>query len=236
MKRQEYLENGLKKIGITVDQEKQEKMLNFMDLVLRKNQVMNLTAITDEAEFIELHIIDSLTILNYIPKQTASFIDIGTGAGFPGMIIKIAKPQLEVTLLDSLRKRIVFLSECENELNLNGIYYVHARAEEAGRSSAMRDTFDFAVARAVSSLPVLNEICLPLVKCSGMFLAMKGKDDPTEFMEGEIVAKKLGAEFQKKVSLRLPYSGAERNLLLYKKTTPTPKQYPRSMKKIKTVK
>ncbi len=90
------------------------------------------------------------------------------------------------------------MSECENELNLNGIHYVHARAEEAGRSSAMRDTFDFAVARAVSSLPVLNEICLPLVKCNGMFLAMKGKDDPTEFMEGEIVAKKLVQSFRKK--------------------------------------
>ena len=140
-----------------------------MDLVLEKNKVMNLTAITEEKAFIELHLIDSLTILSLIETNEGNLIDVGTGAGFPGVIIKLARPELEVTLLDSQLKKLNFLKESAEMLGLNKINFVHARAEDAAKTKELRESFAFVTARAVAALPVLNELCLPFAEIGGVF-------------------------------------------------------------------
>lgn len=234
MNRQTYFEEGLKQSGILIEENKRQKMLQFMDLVLEKNKVMNLTAITEEKAFIELHLIDSLTILSLLEKEDGNLIDIGTGAGFPGVIIKIARPELEVTLLDSQLKKLNFLRESSETLGLSQINFVHARAEDAAKAKEFRESFAYVTARAVAALPVLNELCLPFAEIGGIFAPMKGKYDFTEAESGSKVATLLGAECKETKRMVLPYSAAERTIFVYQKIKNSPKEYPRNMKKIKS--
>jgi 16S rRNA (guanine527-N7)-methyltransferase len=227
-----YFEEGLSALGLELPREQSELMLRFQELVLAKNKVMNLTAVTDEKAFIETHLIDSLSVLPYL-KNANRIIDIGSGAGFPGILLKIAMPQTEFLLLDSLQKRVRFLEESAEILGLERITFLHARAEDAAKISDLRETFDVAVSRAVATLPVLNELCIPFVKPRGCYIAMKGNNYRDEYEESKRMLQELGADEPKIYALQLPYSKAERNLLVFRKTKKTPMRYPRSPKQIK---
>ena len=228
----EYLSDGLAKLGIEVSTEKQIKMLEYMELVLEANKNINLTAITDRKEFIELHIIDSLTILSLL-SDAKSLIDVGTGAGFPAVIIKIARDDLKVTMLDSLNKRLKFIEGATSKLGIEGLSYVHARAEDGAKKAELRESFDVCIARAVSNLAALCEYCIPFVALKGNFIAMKGKNVADEIKQASSGYKKLNAEKPILHSLNLPFSQSQRSILQYKKVGKTPSQYPRLPKQIK---
>ena len=196
---------------------------NYASYLLDENQKMNLTAIVDESEIAVKHFADSLCILKYadLPKG-ASLIDVGTGAGFPGMVLRIFRPDLKITLADSLKKRCLFLERLCGELEIDDVNILWGRAEELGRSEDLRESFDFSTARAVASLPILLEYCTPFLKTGGHFLAMKGKEEEGS---SENALSVLGCEIENihRYSLR----GEERMLLSVLKKTPTPEKYPR---------
>ncbi len=230
---QEYLVSICKKEGIEINNEQAESLIKYLDLLLIWNEKINLTAITDPKEAIIKHFLDSLMLLKHVDiSKGAKFIDVGTGAGFPGVPIKIMRPDIEVTLLDSLNKRLNFLKEVGNELGLE-FNFIHARAEDAGKNSALREKFDVATARAVARLSVLSEYCIPLVKIGGVFVSMKGKNFLEECKEGEKAVKILGCSLAKTESFKLPDDEkSERNITVFKKNKATPKIYPRHGNKI----
>lgn len=211
--------------GILISETQMNQLEEYKKLLLEWNQKINLTAITDEEEIALKHFLDSMTILKYLTPN-ASMIDVGTGAGFPGLVVKIMREDLSVTLLDSLNKRISFLNEVIFKNQLKNIQSIHGRAEEFGNLLQYREHFDFAVARAVAPLPVLAEYCLPFVKTGGLFIAMKGKQ--TEEIElGLKAIEVLGGFIEKIDTFTLPHSEMERNLILIRKIKATPKSYPR---------
>ena len=228
-----YLKKGLQKINIALSDEKLYAMLRYKDMVLEKNKVMNLTSVTKDSEFILMHIIDSLTILPYV-SNSAQLIDIGTGAGFPGVILKIAREDLKVTLLDSVKKKVIFLEESIDILDLKNINCVHGRAEDIAHDPMYRQSFDIAVSRAVANLRILNELCIPFVRKGGLYIAMKSRSTQQETDEANANHLTLGCTSPEIIESQLPYNRAERSLLLYTKEKDTPDQYPRSPKKIKT--
>jgi len=199
----------------------------FYDL-LKKNEVMNLTAITDPPSVAELHLFDSLTLLSVLPPDSdLKLIDVGTGAGLPGIPLKIARPEINLCLLDATKKRLNFLDDCLTGLNLQRkTQMVHARAEDAARKPELREKFDIATARAVAPLNVLAEYCLPFVKLDGYFIAMKGQAD-SEIEQAEKAINILGGDIADLWKLRLPVSGAECCLILIQKISSTPKRFPR---------
>ena len=210
-------------IGLELVEEKLDQLDEYARFLVEYNEKVNLTAITDPDEIIRKHFADSLQLLAQVPMaQGARLIDVGTGAGFPSLPLKIARPDLQVTLLDSLNKRIVFL-QAET---------IHARAEEAGRRPQLREGFDFATARAVSHLRELSEYCLPFVKVGGSFLAMKGPEVEQELEEGERAVKLMGGRVGQVIHYELPEIGEGRTLLVIPKERPTPKEYPRPSAKI----
>lgn len=204
---------------------------------MKKNKVMNLTAITDEKEMKVKHVEDSLTVLEILDElKPKNLVDVGTGAGLPGMIIKITRPEIEVLLIDSLNKRIKFLDEVIAELELKGISTMHARAEEAARKNAdsnEREKFDVAISRAVARLNTLLEYNLPFVKLGGHMIAMKGPGADDEIAETKKALEVLGGKLEKVKKLNLS-NGDERNIVLIKKIKPTPQKYPRTGNKPKT--
>lgn len=198
----------------------------YMELLLEWNEKINLTAITEPEEIVEKHFVDSLTPLSVFSlKENAKVIDVGTGAGFPGIPLKIVRPDIQLTLLDSANKRLLFLKEVCSTLGLHA-HFVHKRAEEAGLDKKMREGYDMAVARAVAPLNVLAEYCLPLVKMKGVFLAMKGPSGAEELEQAEDALSLLGGEKTELHTLTLPEAG-ERSLLFVQKLQFTPKGYPR---------
>ena len=205
----------------------------YTTLLREWNEKMNLTNITDDEGIAMRHFIDSLTLVSYIEeeKKTAgkaelSLVDVGTGAGFPGIPLKVAMPELRVTLLDSLRKRVRFLETVCETLELSGIQAVHSRAEDAGHSKTYREQFDVVTARAVAALPVLSEYCLPLVRVGGVFLAMKGHvDEEVESARKAIV--QLGGTIEAVHHFRLPGTDMERSVVIIRKLRQTPPRYPR---------
>lgn len=209
-----------------IDQKKAEKFKKFMDMLIEKNKVMNLTAITDENEIIEKHFLDSLTISKYI-KESDLVIDVGTGAGFPGIPLKIDKNIKKITLLDSLRKRIDFIEEVINELALENVELIHGRAEDFANDDKYREKYDIATSRAVASLRVLSEYLLPFVKIGGRMIAMKGNHIEEELEESKNAINKLGGEIEKVIKIKLNNKEIERNLIIIKKIKQTNKQYPR---------
>lgn len=220
--------DGCQELGITLEEKQINAFLIYLDFLQQKSQEMNLTAIQDSEEIVIKHFLDSLTSLKALRLEPGvKLIDIGTGAGFPGVPLKIFFPELELTLLDSLKKRIGFLQELGDKLGLEGIEFIHGRAEDLGQRSIYRENYDYVVSRAVAELGVLAEYCLPLVKLGGYFLALKGPLAGEELTRGKDALKILGGEVEKIITFNLPLREDKRNLVLIKKNKTTPKQYPR---------
>ncbi len=207
----------------------------YGELLLQKNQVMNLTAITDPRDVATLHMLDCAALLNYADFDGKSLIDVGTGAGFPGLPLKILAPTLHVTLLDSLNKRVDWLAEICEALNLNSIQAIHARAEEAGHEPIFREQFDFATARAVADLRLLCELCLPFVKVGGRFLAMKSTDSDDELNSALPAIRTLGGEVERCVDYTIPHTNVTHRVILIQKNTTIPGKYPRRWTKMQKV-
>ncbi len=214
---------------------KEEQFEKYMELLIEWNKKMNLTAITEPKEIKLKHFKDSLTILKHI-KPGSKLIDIGTGAGFPGIPLKIMEPSLEITLVDSLNKRILFLEEAINKLELKNIKAIHARAEEIGKEPEYREQYDVVVSRAVANMRVLAEYTLPLIKVGGMAIYMKGPNIEEELEEAKTTIKTLGGKITKIDSFTLEGSDLARTNIIIEKKQKTPNKYPRKNKEIKSKK
>ena len=223
------LRKGLTELGL--DDSGTPSLLRYGELLLEKNKVMNLTAITEPEDVAALHFLDSAALLTLADFKGKSVVDVGTGAGFPGMPIKILEPTVQMTLLDSLGKRINFLQEVCDDLGLTEVACVHARAEEF--AAAHRQSFDFAVSRAVANLAVLCELCLPLVKMGGYFLSMKSVDSGEELEQARKAIRTLGGTVERTMDYRIPGTDVKHRVILIKKTAKTPEKYPRPFAKIK---
>lgn len=228
---QRQLQESAQSYDIFLDRQMADRFQKYMELLLQWNEKMNLTAITDPDAVVCRHFLDSLLLLKTADlPQGSSLIDVGTGAGFPGIPIKIARPDLRLTLLDSLAKRLNFLGEVCSCLGLE-VPRVHARAEEGGRQPALRDQFDAACARAVAPLNLLCEYCLPFVRRGGAFYSMKGPDVEEEISQAQNALKCLGAEVESIRKFTLPDQSG-RTILVIRKKGITPEQYPRHGSKI----
>lgn len=217
--------------GIAVSPEQEEQFRIYARMLVEWNEKVNLTAVTDPEGIAAKHFLDSILILNYVKiPEGETVVDIGTGAGFPGVPLKIMRPDLRLTLLDGLNKRLVFLGELLKALNISA-EIVHARAEEAARQKTYREKFGFATARAVAPMPVLCEYCLPFLKNRGIFAAMKGPDAADELKSGKAAIAKLGCEAMKPETYSLP-AGDGRSLIFIRRKGPLPDCYPRHGSKI----
>lgn len=213
------------KFSLSVDQIDQLDL--FYDLLVEKNKVMNLTAITEFNEVQLKHFVDSLSICTVLPDNVKSICDLGTGAGFPGIPMAIAYPNIQFTLIDSLNKRVKFLEEVVAKLGLTNVSLIHARAEEAGRNKLYREQFDLVVSRAVANISTLSEYCLPLVAVGGKFISFKSGDIDKEINESGFAIKKLGGKINKPVFFTLPDTDIKRSFIIIDKEKNTPKAYPR---------
>lgn len=214
------------KLGINLSEIQLKQFYNYMNLLIEWNKKINLTAITEPDEIILKHFVDSLTISKYISDGT-KVVDVGTGAGFPGIPLKIVRQDVDITLLDSLQKRINFLEEVINELNLEKIKTVHSRVEDFGKNKEYREEFDIATSRAVANLSTLSEYLLPLVKVGGKVISMKGSLIQEELENSKNAIKILGAQIEKVDEFDLPNSDISRNIVLIDKIKNTPNRYPR---------
>lgn len=218
----------LKLLNIDLDNEKQEKFYQYYKLLVEWNKVMNLTAITDYDEVYEKHFIDSLAVSKVIDIcKLGCIIDIGTGAGFPGIPLKIAFPHLELVLLDSLQKRVHFLNEVVSELSLKNVVTLHGRAEDYARKSEYREVFDLCVSRAVANLAVLSEYCVPYVSVGGYFISYKGGNADEEIRQAETSIRVLGGKVDEVVKFKLPQSEIDRSFVKIYKENSTKNKYPR---------
>lgn len=222
----EFLKEGLDILGLELSEQKIESFFKYKELVLEWNKRLNLTAICDDKEFVIKHFLDSLTVLKYLGKIKGRLIDVGTGAGFPGIPLKIAVDNLDVSLLDSLEKRVKFLDNVINDLDLKNIHAMHSRAEDAGNDGNYRESYDFCVARAVASLPVLCEYCLPFVKVNGLFLAMKALKS-SEIDDSKRALEILGGKVEEVIDFTLPFTDNNRKIIMIRKFRQTPTKYPR---------
>ncbi len=205
-----------------------EQFENFYHLLIETNRQMNLTAITDEDEVIEKHFIDSLSCSRIIDmKRIRNCIDVGTGAGFPGIPLKIMYPEIEFVLVDSLKKRIHFIHQVKENLGLQGLEAIHGRAEDLARDRNLRAAFDLCVSRAVANLSVLSEYCIPFVRTNGYFISYKGKKGTEEISHAEHCFQMLGCKIEKTETFYLEDDDAQRLLIQIKKCKGTPKIYPR---------
>jgi len=215
-----------KKLDMEISDSQIDKFYKYMEILLEWNQKVNLTAITDCEEMILKHFIDSLTIVNNIDKNSY-LVDVGTGAGFPGIPLKIVREDIKIVLLDSLNKRIQFLNEVINKLDLKNIEAVHARVEEFGKNKQYREKFDVATSRAVANLSTLSEYMIPLVKVSGKCICMKGREVEQELQEARNAINILGGKIENKVEFQLLDNDINRNVILISKVKNTPAKYPR---------
>lgn len=221
-------EQELMKKGFNLSQQQKAQFERYFELLVEWNEKINLTAITEKNEVYEKHFYDSVSpSFFYDFSSVGTLIDIGAGAGFPSLPIKIMYPHLQITIVDSLNKRIQFLQHLVQELQLNQVTCLHGRAEELGVMSSHRDRYDVVTARAVARLNVLSEYCLPFAKVGGVFIVLKGSDAPNELDEAKKAIKVLGGKTEKMEGFQLPSEQAERNIIIINKLTPTPKQYPR---------
>ncbi len=229
------LEKAIENYQIQLSQTDYEKLELYYRLLCEWNEKINLTAITDPQGVAVKHFADSLAFYNYIhdvPKG-ARVIDVGTGAGFPGVVLKIVRPDIELTLLDSLNKRFLFLRELMTQLGLEADF-VQGRAEEFGQNIEYRECFDFVVSRAVAQLNILSEYCLPFAKLSGSFVAFKGGSCEEEVQNAEHAIQSLGGRLRAVHTFSLPMNGGSRSLVEIEKVQPTSDKYPRNNGKIKS--
>ena len=215
-----------KKIDIDINEEQINKFYDYMNLLIEWNKKINLTAITDYNEIILKHFVDSLTI-NKCIKENNYVVDVGTGAGFPGIPLKIIRDDIKIVLVDSLNKRINFLNEVIKELNLKNIETVHARAEEFGRNKKYRQKFDVATSRAVANLSTLSEYMIPLVKINGRCICMKGKEIKEELKDSLNAIKVLGGKVENVEEFELADNDINRSIIYILKEKDTPNKYPR---------
>ena len=213
-------------INIVFNEKQLEQFYKYMNLLIEWNEKINLTAIIEPNEIIIKHFIDSITINKYI-KEGSTLVDIGTGAGFPGIPIKILRPDIKVTLVDSLNKRIGFLNEVIKNLKLREIECIHARVEEFGKNKKCRESFDYVTSRAVANLTVLSEYMIPLSKLNGKCICMKGSDIKQEIEDSENAIKILGGEISNIDEFELPKTDIKRSIITISKIKTTPNKYPR---------
>ena len=222
------LEEGCKELGITLDENQKKQFTDFYEYLVEKNKVMNLTGITEFQEVLIKHFLDSLACVKAVDmSRIKRIMDIGTGAGFPGVPLKIAFPHLEACLLDSLKKRVNFLEETFQMLKLENITAIHGRAEEYAKNKQYRETYDFCVSRAVSNLATLSEYCLPYLKTGGYFISYKSGTVQEEVEQAQKAVKILGGKIQDVVYFQLPDSEIQRSLVVIEKIKATPGRYPR---------
>ena len=215
-----------KKLEIVLSENYVKKFYEYMLLLLEWNEKINLTSITDEKDIVLKHFVDSITICKYIPKN-AKLLDVGTGAGFPGIPVKIVRDDIEVVLLDSLNKRILFLDDVIDKLDMKNIQAVHGRAEEFGRNKDFRQSFDVVTSRAVANMAVLSEYLIPFSKLGGKCVIMKGSDFEEELNNSKKAIKVLGGKINSVDEFVLPASDMKRTIVVVDKIGDTPKQYPR---------
>ena len=219
---------GLEALGICLNESQLIQFMRYYALLVEWNSFMNLTAITEYDEVCTKHFLDSLSLCKALDcTQELTVIDVGTGAGFPGIPLKIAFPNLSITLLDSLGKRVNFLKEVIGALGLEGIEAIHGRAEDYAKPNMLREQFDVCVSRAVANLSSLSEYCIPYVKVGGLFISYKSEKLAEEKAAAEHAVSLLGGEFLEQVEFFLPNSDIYRNLVVIKKGKCTPKKYPR---------
>lgn len=222
------LQEWMRKENLPCDTETMQRFGLYASLLQEWNEKMNLTAITDSEEIAVKHFLDSITGVRLIDfSKVESMIDLGTGAGFPGIPLKIMFPNLQVTLADSLNKRLTFLNSVIEQIELEEIITVHGRAEDLARNPGFRENFDLCASRAVANLATLSEYCIPFVKINGSFLSYKGPDADREIKEAKNAIERMGGRFEESVHFTLPPYEDERTLVLIKKEKATPKKYPR---------
>lgn len=236
----EWLEEIGRRLDLSISPAQQDQYLTYIELLREWNQKINLTTVVDDEGIAIRHLLDSLTLISDLdqyaaahPDRSLKLIDVGSGAGFPGLPLKIQRPDCQIQLLDSLAKRIKFLDTVIETLQLQGITARHGRAEEAARAVELREKFDIATARAVAALPVLCEYCLPFVRIGGVFLAMKGQA-AENWSDSKPAIKKLGGELSEIREFELPGTDMKRTILVIRKTAKTPMAYPRKAGKVES--
>ena len=224
---EKYIEQYMAKANIHIDEVAASRFQSFYEQLVEKNKVMNLTGITEFEEVLQKHFLDSVYGLDGYVQPAARILDLGTGAGFPGIPLKILYPDKEFVLMDSLNKRLVFLEEVREALKLNALFFVHGRAEDLGRDPKYRERFDLVVSRAVAKLSVLSELCLPFVKLGGCFISYKSGNCEEEVKEAKRAIELLGGSLEDIRKFSLPDSDIQRSLIIIRKEKATKKQYPR---------
>lgn len=220
------LKNKAEESGINLDEQQVKNIEEYKNLILKWNKKVNLTRITETKEFVEKHVIDSLMITKHVEiKEGESIIDVGTGPGIPGFFLKMARPDIKLTLLETIRKKTDFLFEVVRKLNLKDIEILNDRAENAAKKDPYREGYDMAVARAVSTLNILSELCLPFVKTDGIFVAMKGEKIEEEIRLAENSLDIMGGKIQDIIEYTV--GEVKRKLIIIKKEKKTPEKYPR---------
>ena len=222
-------EKDLKELGIVLNKKQVNQFMKYYELLVEWNSFMNLTGITEFDEVMKKHFVDSVSLVKAcdLEEKDVSLIDIGTGAGFPGLPLKIVFPNLKVTLLDSLNKRIKFLDEVILQLGLEDIDTIHGRAEDFAKSDKLREKYDICVSRAVANLSTLSEYCLPFVKVGGCFISYKSEKISDEANDAQKAITLLGGNVKEQIEFLLPDSDIYRNLFVIEKTSATPKRFPR---------